>query len=171
MATRLHQGMAAWAGALAAAAGIAHAAGGLKDGADCAGFTAADAAAWLKAPAAQVTRSVQKSGPALWLCSFSVGKTPPGIAYSVALAKDAKTAAAEMERYRDDLSTAGETAPFKGKLPKGAYSDIIGVGDEGIWTDVNGSYTVRKGNVTVQFTRPAEKLEQVKLGKAVLAKF
>jgi hypothetical protein len=76
-----------------------------------------------------------------------------------------------MDRYRDDLMVAGETAPFKNKLPKGAYSDIAGVGDEGVWTDINGAYTVRKGPVTVQFTLPKEKLSQVQLAKVVLGKF
>lgn len=143
----------------------------LKDGADCGGFTAADAAAWLKAPAAQVTRSVSKSGKALWLCSFAAGKASPAIAFSIEVAESAKKAAEQMDRYRDNLMTAGDTAPWKGKLPKGAYSDIVGVGDDGVWTDISGSYTVRKGNATVQVTLPKEKLEQVKLGKAVLEKF
>ena len=142
----------------------------LKDGADCGGFTAADAAAWLKAPAAQVTRSVSPSGKALWLCSFAVGKAPPAIAFSIEVAESAKKAAEQMDRYRDNLMTAGDTAPWKGKLPKGAYSDIVGVGDDGVWTDINGSYTVRKGNATLQVTLPKAKLEQVKLAEAVLGK-
>jgi hypothetical protein len=32
------------------------------DGSDCGGFTAADAAAWLKAPAEKVARDVSKAG-------------------------------------------------------------------------------------------------------------
>lgn len=143
----------------------------LKDGADCGGFTAADAAAWLKAPAAQVTRSVSPSGKALWLCSFAVGKAPPAIAFSIEVAESAKKAAEQMDRYRDNLMTAGDTAPWKGKLPKGAYSDIIGVGDDGVWTDITGSYTVRKGNATLQVTLPKPKLEQVGLAKEVLSRF
>jgi hypothetical protein len=145
--------------------------GGLKDGGDCGGFSAQDAAAWLKLPPEKVKRSVAKSGPRLWLCSYLAGGSAPAIAFSIEIAKDAKTAAAGMERYRDDLMVAGDTAPFKDKLPKGAYSDISGVGDEGVWTDINGAYTVRKGHVTVQFTLPKEKLAQVQLAKGVLGKF
>ena len=51
------------------------------------------------------------------------------------------------------------------------YSDIFGAGDEGVWTDINGTLTVRRGNVTLQFTLPREKLEQVTLGKTVAEKF
>lgn len=156
---------------LAAQAATAGQQAGLKDGADCGGFKAADAAAWLKAPAAQVTRHVQQSGKSLWLCSYAAGKAVPALAFSIDVAASAKKAAEEMERYRGNLAAAGETAPWKGKLPKGAYSDIMGVGDEGVWTDINGALTVRQGHVTVQVTLPKEKVEQVKLAKAVLAKF
>lgn len=165
---------AAW-GAAALALYVASTAvwaqGGLKDGGDCGGFSATDAAAWLKLPPEKVKRSVAKSGPRLWLCSYLAGGSAPAIAFSIEIAKDAKTAAAEMERYRDNLVVAGDTAPFKDKLPKGAYSDIGGVGDEGVWTDINGAYTVRKGHVTVQFTLPKDKLAQVQLAKVVLGKF
>ena len=156
--------------ALCAATAAVWAQGGLKDGGDCGGFSAQDAAAWLKLPPEKVKRSIAKSGPRLWLCSYVSGGSVPAIAFSIELAQDAKTAAAAMERYRDDLMVAGETAPFKDRLPKGAYSDISGVGDEGVWTDINGAYTVRKGHVTVQFTLPREKLAQVQLAKVVLGK-
>jgi hypothetical protein len=78
-----------------------------------------------------------------------------------------------MERYRDNLVVAGETAPWKGKLPKGAYSDLSGpgLGDDAVWTDINGSLTVRKGNVKVQVMTPKGKLPQVNLVEAVVAKF
>ena len=68
------------------------------------------------------------------------------------------------------LSTAGGTAPFKDKLPKGAYSDISGLGDEAVWSDVNGSLAVRKGALTLQFMAPKGKLEQIKAAEAVLKK-
>lgn len=143
---------------------------GRIDPADCAGFASADAAAFLGAPAAQVTRHVQKVHASLVVCSYAIGKSAPGVAFSLEVAPSAKQAAEEMERYRGHLETAGETAPWKGKLPKGAYSDIMGPGDEGVWTDITGVYTVRKGNVTVQVTMPKAKLDQVKLGAAVVKK-
>ena len=62
-------------------------------------------------------------------------------------------------------------AAFKDKLPQGAYSDIMGLGDEAVWTDVNGTLTVRKGNIIVQVLAPAGKLVQIKVAQAFLAKF
>jgi hypothetical protein len=64
---------------------------------------------------------------------------------------------------------AGETPQYK-DLPAGAYSDIGGLGDEAIWTDVNGSLTARKGNITVQVLMPRDKGDQIKVVEAFLAK-
>ncbi len=143
------------------------------DAADCAGFTVQDAAPFLGVPAAQVVRTAAKISNSLVACSFAAGKTAPGVAFSIEIEKSAKKAAEQMEGYRDSLSIAGDSAPWKGKLPKGAYSDIMGdgMGDEAVWTDINGALTVRKSNVTVQITMPKAKLEQIKVAKAVVAKF
>ncbi len=140
------------------------------DPADCVGFAAADAAALLGASPAQVTRRADKLGPAVWNCSYSVGKASPGLVFSVRAEADAKKAASELERYRDNLMVAGDTPPFKGKLPKGAYSDLSGpgLGDEAVWSDVNGSLAVRKGALTFQFMAPKAKLEQLKAAEAVM---
>lgn len=155
--------------AAAAAAFVPWAWGAVADGKDCGGFGAADAAAWLKAPAAQVTREVTRAGDK-WVCTFAVGRSP-AISYSVAVAADSKRAAAELERYRDRLHEQAASARWKGRLPNGIYSDLMGAGDEAIWTDIDGSFTVRRDNVTVQFTLPRGKDEQVQLGKAVVSGF
>jgi hypothetical protein len=162
--------MARWSALLLVAATIPASAAGLKDGSDCGGFTVADAAGFLKAPAAQVTRNVEKSGKTLWLCSFAVNRAAPAIAFSIEVEASAKSAAEEMNRYRDHLMTAGDTPRYKNKLPKGAYSEIVGVGDDSVWTDINETFTVRKGNVRVQVTLPREKMEKIRLGKAIVDK-
>ena len=94
-----------------------------------------------------------------------------GIAFSVAVASSGKRAAADLERYRDELAAAGATPAWKDKLPRGVYSDMFGAGDEAVWTDIDGTYTVRRDNVTVQFSLPKAKQDQVQLGNAVVAKF
>jgi hypothetical protein len=141
------------------------------DPAGCGGFTAQDAATVLGAPAAQVTRRVQKVHERLFACSYAVGKGAPGLAFSIEVAASARKAAEEMERYRDSLATAGESAPWKGRLPGGAYSDIMGVGDEAVWTEINGALTVRKANVTLQVTMPKGKRDQAQAARAVVAKW
>jgi hypothetical protein len=122
-------------------------------------------------PAAQVVRKVEKMTGTLFARSYSVGKAAAGIAFSIDVAPTARKAAGEMKRYRDNLMVAGETAPWKGKLPKGVYSDISGVGDEAVWTDINGALMVRKANVKVQVMMPKGKLDQIKVAEAVVAKF
>jgi len=143
------------------------------DAADCAGFTVQDAAPFLGVPAARVVRKAERISKSLVACSFAAGKTVPGVAFSIEIEASAKKAAEQMESYRDNLATAGEAAPWKGKLPKGAYSDIMGegMGDEAVWTDINGALTVRKLNVMVQVTMPKAKLEQIRVAQAVVAKF
>jgi len=138
--------------------------------AKCAGFTAEDAAKILGLPAASLKSKSEKQHDALWICSF----TPPdgkGLSFSVEVAKSPTAAAGDMERLRENLETAGDTAPFKDKLPNGAYSDIMGIGDEAVWTDVNGTLTARKGNITVQVLSPPGKMTQIKVARAFLAKF
>jgi len=139
----------------------------------CAGFTAKDAAPFLGVAPERVVVKAAKVHAALWTCDFSVGAAGKSVAFSIEVEKTPQAAAAAMERYRADLEVAADTAPFKGKLPKGAWSEIVGdgFGDENVWTDVNGAFTARKGNVTVQLTQPAGKLEQLAVARALLAKF
>jgi hypothetical protein len=143
------------------------------DPANCAGFTVKDAAPLLGVPAEKVARSAQKVHATLWTCTFSGGQPSKSIVFNIELAKSAKAAAADMERYRENLEVTAGTAPFKNKLPKGAWSDILGdgLGDENVWTDVNGTFTARKGNITVQVTMPADKIAKIKVAKTVLSKF
>ena len=93
------------------------------DPADCAGFSAQDAAAFLGTPTVPITRTVQKVHATLFTCSYAAGKAASGVAFSIAVAPSAKVATEEMERYRRHLETAGDTAPWKGKLPKGHLSE------------------------------------------------
>lgn len=155
--------------ALAAAAAAASAWATVSDGTDCGGFTAAEAAAWLKVAPAQVTREVARSGEK-WDCTFVVGKSP-AIAYSLTVAASPKRAADNLERYRDRLYEQAESARWKNRLPNGVYSDLMGAGDEAVWTDIEGTLTVRRDNVTVQFTLPKGKDDQVRLGKVVVEGF
>jgi hypothetical protein len=137
---------------------------------NCAGFTASDAAKILSVPASALTAKTNKLHATLWMCSFTP-KTGTGLSFSVSIAKSEAAAVEEMKQLRNNLEIAGETAPFKDKLPKGAYSDIMGVGDEAVWTDVNGTLNVRKGNIILQVITPAGKMEQIKVAEAFLAKF
>jgi hypothetical protein len=135
----------------------------------CVGITADDAAPFLGVPATQITANIEESYKGFWLCSFAQPGGSTSVSFSVKIAASEKEAASDMEEYRSNLGVAGEQPQWK-NLPKGAYSDIIGVGDEAVWTDINGSLTVRKGKVTLQIVQPAGKMEQVKVAEAFLKK-
>ena len=161
--------MAIWPAALAVAEEKSY----QVDLANCARFTAKDAAPLLGVPEAKVTQSAQKVHATLWTCSFSGGLTAKMLAFSIEVAPNSKAAAADLEQYRNDLELTAETAPFKNKLPKGAWSEILGdgLGDETVWTDVNGTLTARKGNITIQVSMPEDKIGKISVCKAVLSKF
>ncbi len=133
----------------------------------CAGFTADDAASYLGVPAAQVKANVQESSKGFWLCSFGTPANANAMSISVKIADTDKDAVEDMASYRSHLEVAGEQPQWK-DLPKGAYSDIGGLGDEAVWTDISGSLTVRKGATTLQVMQPAGKLEQIKVAEAFL---
>ncbi len=137
---------------------------------NCVGFTAADAARILSVPAAGLKAHSEEMYETLRVCSY-LDKNGKGLSFSIAVAESAQDAKSDMEQLRSHLQTAGGTAPFKNKLPKGAYSDISGLGDEAVWTDVNSTLNVRKGNITIQVITPSDKAIQVKIAQAVLAKF
>lgn len=135
----------------------------------CVGITADDVAPFLGAPAAQITANIEESYKGFWLCSFAQPGGSTSVSFSVKIAGSEKEAAGDMEEYRNNLELAGQQPQWK-NLPKGAYSDILGLGDEAVWTDINGSLTVRKGKITLQIVKPAGKMEQIKIAEAFLKK-
>ena len=142
---------------------------GASNSQSCVGITADDAAPFLGVLAAQLTANIEESNRDFWLCSFAQLGGSTSVSFSVRIASNEKEAATDMEGYRSNLELAGEQPQFK-NLPKGAYSDILGLGDEAVWTDINGSLTVRKGKITLQVLQPAGKREQIKVAEAFLKK-
>lgn len=139
--------------------------------ADCGGFTAEDATRLLGTPAAQLERKTQSIGPTSWICTFAA-QDGKGVSFSVSVSKSTREAAEDMERLRANLELAAETPAFKDRLPAGAYSEIGGpdLGDETVWTDINGTLTVRKGNIVLQVLMPSGKRDQIRVSQAFLKK-
>ena len=135
---------------------------------NCAGFTAADAGKVMNLPASAITAKTEKVHATLWMCTFSSERT--SLRFSVALAESAADASADMARYRESLELEAGTASFKGRLPRGAWSEVLPLGEESTWTDITRTLTVRQGNLTIQVQRPTNKLEQIKLVRAFLKK-
>jgi hypothetical protein len=121
------------------------------DLARCGGFTAAEAAAILGVPAEKVAFAGKEAGSGQVTCTFS-GPAGAGIVFDVSVWKGVAEAEAEMERQRNRLNDN--------------YRDIVGLADDGIWTEVDGSFTGRRANVTIHVTQPSDKIMKLKAAKA-----
>jgi hypothetical protein len=137
--------------------------------ANCNGFSASDAAAILGIPASKVTAKTEELYAGDWQCMFTTDEAGKIVFFNVSVAKSAEDASRQMAQYRSHLKTVGEVSPFKENLPKGAYSDIGGLGDDGVWTDINLSLAIRQGNVTVHVLMPKDKALQTKIAEKFLA--
>jgi hypothetical protein len=135
---------------------------------NCAGFTTADAAEVMNLPASAITAKTVKKHDALWMCTFSSKRT--ALSFSVELAESETEAAIDMARYRESLELEAKTASFRGRLPRGAWSEVLPLGEESAWTDITHTLTVRQGNLTIQVQAPTNKLLQIKLVRAFLKK-
>jgi len=135
---------------------------------NCAGFTVADAAEVMSLPAATITARTEKKRDGLWMCTFSTDRT--ALSFSVELAESETEAAIDMARYRENLELEARSASFMGRLPRGAWSEILPLGEESTWTDITRTLTVRQGNLTIQVQAPTDKLLQVRLVRAFLKK-
>ncbi|MBU4307814.1 MAG: hypothetical protein L6428_16540 [Candidatus Aminicenantes bacterium] len=135
---------------------------------NCAGFTAADAGEIMNLPASAITAKTEKKHAALWMCTFSSSRKK--LSFSIELTKSEVEASIDMARYRESLELEARTASFKGRLPKGAWSEVLPLGEESTWTDITHTLTVRQGNLTIQVQPFMNKLEQIKLVRAFLKK-
>jgi hypothetical protein len=135
---------------------------------NCAGFTAADAGEIMNLPAAAVTAKTEKVQAGLWMCTFSADRKQ--LRFSVALAESEAEASADMERYRERLELEAGTLSSAGRLHRGAWSEVLPLGEESTWTDITRTLTVRQGNLTIQVQRPTSKLDQIRVVRAFLKK-
>lgn len=135
---------------------------------NCAGFTVADAAEVMNLPAETINAKTEKKQDGLWMCTFSSKRT--SLSFSIALAESAEKAAMDMGLYRERLELEARTAAFRGRLPRGAWSEVLPLGEESTWTDITRTLTVRQGNLTIQVQAPTNKLMQMHVVRAFLKK-
>jgi hypothetical protein len=140
------------------------------DMASCNGFTTEDAAGILGLPLKNVKEKSEELYTGNWQCTFESGGLGKTLSFNVSVANSAEEAERNLQQYRAHLETAGSVSPFKENLPKGAYSDVSGLGQEAVWTDINLSLAVRQGNVTIRVTMPKDKSLQIKVAEKFLSK-
>lgn len=134
----------------------------------CAGFGAAQAAEILGTPAGSVTATSQDITPMARGCEFIGGGKK--ISFSLALEAsidDAKRAIANSRETYVISARAQETATGK-EIKEGAYSDILSVGDEAIWSVTNGAMTVRHKNLIIMVISPDDKRTQAAIATKIL---
>lgn len=141
--------------------------------AGCAGFTAARAAAFLGVPAADIKDASTNLYEKLRMCSFASTQEDGRTLLGLSLRRDdsIEEATLEMARLRENAGLAqGVIAGATTQDAKGpAYEEIAGLGDEAIWTQVNGTLNVRKGNVAIQIMAPSDRDAQKRLAEQVVA--
>ena len=134
----------------------------------CAGFSTAAAAEILGIPAADLVDQSQDLYETLRSCSFgNPNDSRQSVIFSLSHDESVEEATAEMASLRSNLELAQHTPA--GAPGEGAYSDISGLGDEALWTAVNGTLNVRWRNVSLQVISPSDKKAQIAVAEKVLA--
>jgi len=135
----------------------------------CAGFGAAQAAEFLGVPAGSVTERSQDITPTSRGCEFSGGGKK--ISFSLSLEDsidDAKRAISNAKETYEISARAQEKTTGK-EIKEGAYSEILDLGDEAIWSVTNGAMTVRHKNLTIMVMSPDDKRTQAAVARKILS--
>jgi len=137
---------------------------------NCDLLTATDAADLLEVPVSKVKTASEALYEGNWNCSYNGGGLDKLLSFNLSLSPDVQSAKTEMAQYRGHLEIARGVKPFKEETAKGAYTVIEGLGDEALWTSVNGTLTVRRGNASLQVSLPKERETQVAIAKQLLSR-
>ena len=139
--------------------------------AKCAGFGAAQAAAILGVAPDAVVEKSEDITPNSRGCNYAPrDDASKALFFSVNFDESVDEAKTSFAQMRDTLSLGSrvQESATGTKSAEGAYSDILGVGEEAVWSTVNGSLAVRQKNITILVMRPNDKATQVKVAQEVL---
>jgi hypothetical protein len=134
----------------------------------CGGFGTAQAAEILGVTAGAVTERSQDITPTSRGCEFSAGDRK--ISFSLGLEDSIDDAKKNLENQRESyvMSARTQESATGKKIEEGAYSDILDVGDEAIWSVTNRSLAVRRKNLTILVMSPNDKRVQVAIARKIL---
>ena len=138
----------------------------------CAGFGAAQAAELLAVPAAEVEPRIEQVTPTTRGCTFTYrADQSRQISFSITREDSIEEAQHSFASYRDTVSIGSrvQQSATGDKPAEGAYVDILGVGDEAIWSHMNDSLAVRRTNLTIIVMRPDDKKQQAAVAQKVIA--
>ena len=135
---------------------------------NCGGFAAAQAAEILGVGAAGIAEQAQDITPTSRGCSYIAGDRK--VVFTLTLAESVDEAKRDFANMRDTYTIsarAQEKATGK-SIPEGAYSDILSVGDEGIWSVTNRSMAIRYKNLEILVMMPEDKRLQAAVAARIL---
>jgi hypothetical protein len=138
----------------------------------CAGFTPQTAAFLLGVSAAGIVDQSRDIYDKLRSCIFVDPEDPlSGLAFSLRRDDSVEEAAAEMATFREHLGVARQVFHgAEGSTEGAAVEEIPGLGDEAVWTRVNGTLDVRFGNIMIQVSRPEDRATQKRVAALALVR-
>ena len=138
----------------------------------CAGFGASQAAELLAVSAAEIEPRFDQVTPTTRGCTFTFrGDQTRQVSFTVSHDESVDDAKHSFASYRETVSIGSrvQQSATGEKPPEGAYVDILGVGDEAVWSHANGALNVRHGNLTIMVIRPDDKKQQAAVAQKVIA--
>jgi hypothetical protein len=134
----------------------------------CAGFGATQAADILGVPAGSITATSQDITPTARGCEFTGGGKKISFSLSLEASIDDAKRAIENTKETYVISARAQEGATGKEIKEGAYSDILGVGDEAIWSVTNGAMTVRHKNLIIMVMSPDDKRTQAAIATKIL---
>lgn len=137
----------------------------------CGGFGAAQAAEILGVPASGVQDRSSELSPTLRMCTFSTSDAASGaVSFSLSLEESADEAKRTYAQMKDNIPIAEHAQEAAGaRSDDSALIEIGGLGDEALWTNVNGALTVRRANLMIQVMAPPDRRKQIAVADRLLA--
>ena len=138
----------------------------------CAGFAAPQAAELLAVSAAEIEPRFEQVTPTTRGCGFVYrGDQTRQVVFSITREDSVEEATHSFASYRETVTIGSRVreSATGDKVAEGAYVDILGVGDEAIWSHTNESLAVRRGNLTIMVMRPDDRKQQAAVAQKVIA--
>jgi hypothetical protein len=138
---------------------------------ECAGFTPRDAAEILGVPAATLEDRSQDLYDTARSCAYaSTADASVGVSFTLVTEESVEDAIGQMQSLRENAGLAkttieGVTGATSEESP---LKEVEGIGDEAFWMEVNGTLTVRVGNVSILVIAPQDRGQQEEVARRVM---
>ena len=141
--------------------------GGADGKSPCAGFGVAQAAELMGVPATEVKQNLGNITPSTRSCDFVAGDKRIGFSVTVEESVDAAKRVLENAKETYEMALRAQEKATGKEIPEGAYSDIVNIEDEAIWSVTNGTILGRRKNVTYQVMFPNERRGQAAVARKI----